>query len=229
VRKIAAVAVVLLAFLAAGAQAAREPTPDERAAIVAADSRPPDCLDVTISTVRAGWALIREIEAGAPPGCQWEGRSSIIHYDTIHGWWAVFYTGEDVGEVHCDEIDVPPSVGRELDVCDPEPTPGREPKLTPSPEPRQPSSRYLLTIQQARSAIWQMVRSNYYATHAWTRECSREARNEIFCRVGFFAERRCRIATATVRKTSATRARVRLTVIGRGWRIPLSTCRVQVP
>ena len=109
------------------AVAARLATAEERAAIVATDTRPADCLTVTISTVQDGWALISDVDSSA---CASEGRPSIVTF--VDGAWTVFHSGEDLPDAYCDELAVPRAVGADLAACDPAAPPQ---PVRPSPRP----------------------------------------------------------------------------------------------
>jgi hypothetical protein len=128
------VAVAALGVAAPSASAARLATPEERAAILATDTRPADCLTVTVSTVQEGWALVSEVDSSA---CATEGRPSIVAF--ADGAWSVFYSGEDLPDAYCDDLAVPRAVGSDLAACDPAAAPSR-PQLG-DPQPRRTPQR----------------------------------------------------------------------------------------
>lgn len=111
---VSVLAALLTAVAPATAQAGRQPSAEEAAAILATDSRSAECLTVTVSTVDPRWALIADADNDT---CWSAGRLSIV--TRTSGAWEVQRAGEDLPDVACDQIGVPEKVGRDLGACTP--------------------------------------------------------------------------------------------------------------
>jgi hypothetical protein len=119
VRIVLTVAAAAIAAGAPAANAVRAPTPEEAAAIADTLGQPASCLDIKVTTAKdadAGYARITYTDG---PDCpEGDGFVTANTAGPSPGIWAEGFADAE-GTGYCEDVDVPPGVGRDLGICEP--------------------------------------------------------------------------------------------------------------